>query len=44
MVVGIALLVLGGPMFFLSTSWIEYVGILFVLAGGALVITTIVRS
>jgi hypothetical protein len=44
MAVGIVLLVIGGPLFFLSTSWIEYIGILFALVGGILVIRAIIKS
>lgn len=44
MIIGIVLLIIGGPLFFLSTSWVEYVGILFALAGGITVIMAIIKS
>lgn len=44
MIIGIVLLIIGGPLFFLSTSWIEYIGILFALAGGVIVIRAIIKS
>lgn len=44
MVIGIVLLVVGMPLFFLSTSWIGYIGIVLSLAGGVLIIATLLRN